>query len=191
MKAKHFFYCCLLICISGSAFGQDLPPSDQPPLEQPQGPRENFWDKIYIGGNIGLQFGSVTYVNLSPQIGYRVTKRFIPGIGITYIYYSYKIPGYAREETNIYGGSIFGKYFFTDNLFGHVEYEELNIEGYDEFIPPHFKRSWVPAFLVGGGYSQPIGEHGFVQLMVLFEVLQDRNSLYYGQNPIVRIGFGF
>jgi len=48
---------------------------------------ESFTDKLTFGGNFGATFGTVTYVNLSPQVGYKVTERFIPGISATYIYY--------------------------------------------------------------------------------------------------------
>jgi len=41
-----------------------------------------------IGGGIGAQFGTITLVEVSPTIAYRVTDRFIPGIGLTYQYYS-------------------------------------------------------------------------------------------------------
>ena len=84
----------------------------------------------------------------------------------------------------------FGKYFFTPGLFAHAEYEELNLEGYNQYLN-NYSRLWVPSFFIGGGYNQPIGQRGFLQLMILFEVLQDRNSPYYQRNPVVRIGFGF
>jgi len=183
----YFVVSCLLICKCSY--------SQEPSQQQPPPPKEdkNFWDKVYIGGNFGLQFGSVTVIDVAPQIGYRVTEKFVPGIGITYIYYNYRDPYYhTRTETNIYGGSIFGKYFFTPNLFAHVEYEQLSMEVY-KFNGSTFSlaRAWVPSMFVGGGYNQPLGSRGFIQLMILFEVLQDRNSLYYRNNPVVRIGFGF
>ena len=169
--------------------------SQQAEMRQPPQEQGNFWDKIYIGGNFGLQFGSTTVVNLSPQVGYRVTEKFVPGIGVTYLYYNYRFTNTNTGKTysyvtNVYGGSLFGKYFFTDNIFAHAEYEELNIEVNDIYLNK-YSRIWVPSLFVGGGYNQPLGQRGFIQLLVLFEVLQDRNSPYYRNNPVVRIGFGF
>ena len=188
MKKRSLFIFLSLISVfvSGIAAAQEQTPPPQLPEQ-----KENFWDKIYIGGNFGLQFGTTTVINVSPQVGYRVTDKFVPGIGVTYIYYNFKDPySNSRYETNIYGGSVFGKYFFTQNLFAHVEYEELNLPGYDIYLQ-RYSRLWVPSFFVGGGYNQPLGQRGFIQLMILFEVLQDRNSPYYQNNPVVRIGFGF
>ncbi|CAN5365627.1 hypothetical protein BH11BAC1_BH11BAC1_25860 [soil metagenome] len=189
MKPRKYLFLVVVLftltCKFTSAQDQPVPPQQPPPEEK------GFWDKIYIGGNLGLQFGTTTVINVSPQIGYHVTDKFVPGIGLTYIYYNFRDPySNSRYETNIYGGSVFGKYFFTQNIFAHAEYEELNLEGYDLYLNK-YTRLWVPSLFVGAGYNQPLGQRGFIQLLVLFEVLQDRNSPYYRNNPIVRIGFGF
>jgi len=154
---------------------------------------KSIFDRLYIGGNVGLLFGSTTLIELSPQVGYRLTDRFIPGIGITYMYQNYR-QGAIRYENSVYGGSVFSKYFLTDKLFGHVEYEMLNVE----YIPdpgPNLAlmidRKWISSFYIGGGYSQPIGQRGFAQVMILFELIQDPWYPYYRSNPIIRIGFGF
>ena len=52
-------------------------------------------------------------------------------------------------------------------------------------------RKWISSFYIGGGYSQPIGQRGFAQVMILFELIQDPWYPYYRSNPIIRIGFGF
>lgn len=146
-------------------------------------------DRLYIGGNVGLLFGSTTLIELSPQVGYRLTDRFIPGIGFTYIYQNFR-QNNIRYENSVYGGSIFTKYFLTDKIFAHVEYEMLNVEFYEPFFQ-RIERKWISSFYVGGGFSQPLGERGFVQIMILFELLQDPYYPYYRSNPIIRIGFGF
>ncbi len=178
----------VFICNKSNAQQEDQPQQQPQPgsLED-----KGFWDRIYIGGNLGLQFGTNTVINVSPQVGYRVTEKFVPGIGITYIYFNFRDPySNSRYESSIYGGSIFGKYFFTQNFFAHAEYEELNLDGYDRFLGK-YSRIWVPSLFLGGGYNQPLGQRGFIQLLVLFEVLQDVNSPYYRNNPVIRIGFGF
>ena len=146
-------------------------------------------DRLYIGGNLGLMFGSTTLIELSPQVGYRLTERFIPGLGITYIYQNYRYNN-IRYENSVYGGSIFSKYFLTEKLFGHVEYEMLNVEFIDLYLS-QIDRKWISSFYIGGGYSQPIGQRGFAQVMILFELIQDPWYPYYRSNPIIRIGFGF
>src|SRR5436190_23959647 len=66
----------------------------------------DFADRLFFGGNIGLQFGTYTYVDVSPLVGYKVTEKFHTGIGATYIYYSVSGGGYDYS-TNIYGGRVF------------------------------------------------------------------------------------
>ena len=51
-------------------------------------------------------------------------------------------------------------------------------------------RIWVPHLLVGGGYAQSAGGKAVFYLQVLFEVLQDPNSFYAGQGPILSGGVG-
>src|SRR5947208_2580282 len=84
----------------------------------PPPPSSSVGDKIFTGGSLGLQFGTYTVVEISPIIGYKVTERFTPGISITYIYSKIKDPwsGYTYS-TNIYGGSVFARYYLLDNVF--------------------------------------------------------------------------
>ena len=166
------------------SFAQNPPRPDAPPREQ-----RDFWDKIYIGGNLGLQFGTYTVVDLEPQIGYRITDRLTSGIGITYIYSKYTDPTYNYTfKTNIYGGSLFTRFLVYESLFAQVEYEQLSLEAFDYF-QQKATRIWVPAFFVGGGYRQQIGERSSFQFLILYDIIQDRNSPFI--NPVIRVGFGF
>ena len=146
-------------------------------------PEKNFWDKVYFGGNFGLQFGTSTFIDLSPLMGYRITDKFSAGVGVTYQYYHYK-DRYYDLATNVYGGRIFGRYMFTDNLFGHAEYEYLNLEAFD-FFPR--RRVDVGSLLVGGGYIQRIGPNSAMVAMILYNLTESAYTPY--QNPIIRIGF--
>src|SRR5260221_12855458 len=94
---------------------------------QPERPaipeQKSLWDKIYIGGTFGLQFGNNTFVDLAPQFGYRLTDRLMAGVGVTYIYYKYTDPYhvYPAFSSNVYGGNIFSRYLVWENLFAQVE----------------------------------------------------------------------
>lgn len=151
----------------------------------PRPPRntESFGDRIVTGGNFGLQFGSVTFIDISPMVGYKVTDRFVPGIGATYRYLNYHYYGY---EQNAYGGSIFARYYVLDNLFAHAQYEVLNGE-WNPFLPDY--RYNMTSIFVGGGYRQMLGDRLATSILVLFNVNESEFSPY--QNPIIRIGFGF
>lgn len=151
---------------------------------------ESFGDKVYFGGNFGLQFGDQTLIDINPLVGYRLTEKLSVGLTVTYIYLRVKDPYnyYPTYSTNIYGGSVFTRYFLLENIFGHVEGEVLNLEAPD-YVRQRFVRKNVFGFYVGGGYRQPMGERSSLNILLLYNLNQDRFSPY--QNPIIRIGFGF
>lgn len=153
-------------------------------------PQENgFWDRVYTGGGIGLQFGSQTLINVSPILGYRLTDRFSMGVGITYMYYRYKdqYPDYSYSS-NTYGGSVFSRYLILENLFAHVEYELLRLEVRDNVSRLLGKKD-ITSVLVGGGYRQMLGDRSSINLMVLYNLNETAYSPY--QNPVIRLSFGF
>ncbi len=149
-----------------------------------------FKDRVYFGGGLGLQFGSVTYVEVSPIIGYRVTKKLNAGVGLKYIYWKYDDDFLKYSyESSIYGGSVFSSYYFIPNLFGHVEFEMINLE-----VPANvsstgeykLKRDWIANTFVGGGYAQPLGGRSAIMIMLLWNLTEEQYTPY--SNPVIRIG---
>jgi hypothetical protein len=145
-------------------------------------PKERFIDKVFFGGNVGAQFGTITFMEISPLVGYKFTDKIAGGIGATYQYYHYR-DKYYDLETNVYGGRIFGRYLFTDYLFGHAEYEYLNLEAFDF----RRRRVDVESLLVGGGYIQKLGGNASIVAMILYNFTESVYTPY--SNPIIRIGF--
>jgi hypothetical protein len=148
-------------------------------------------DRIWFGGGLGLNFGSVTAIQIEPLVGYKVDQagKFSVGTGLTYWYFrDNRYP--PAIEYNAYGYRFFTRYRFIQQAYLHAEFLNLNAERYDD-VTDALRRIWVPHLLVGGGYIQPIGERSSFTVQVLFEVLQDPNSVYYGQGPIFSAGVGF
>src|ERR1035437_6231924 len=94
-----------------------------------------FNQRLVYGGGFGMQCGNVTLLDFSPTIGYRVSDQLTLGTGISYKY-NY-IKGYTLDpnsgrwydyNNNIYGGSIWGRYYLLQNIFAHVEIEQLRID---------------------------------------------------------------
>jgi hypothetical protein len=147
----------------------------------------NFRERIFWGGNLGLQFGNLTFIDVSPLVGYRFTDKISAGPGISYMYYRENFRGFAPFSTTIYGGRVFGRYHFRPNMFGHAEYEVLNLEYYSIFTNG-VERANIPSFLVGGGFRQPLGGRLFMNLLALFNLNPHPLSPY--SNPVIRMGFG-
>lgn len=149
-------------------------------------------DRIWFGGGLGLSFGTVTAVQIDPLVGYKVDEagRFSVGLGGSYWYF--RDTRFAQPvDFMAYGYRTFSRYRFIEQAFVHAEFLHMNVEG-NRMLPfsEQRPRIWVPHLLVGGGYVQSMGGNGSLYLQVLFDVLQDPNSIYANQGPILGGGFG-
>jgi len=149
---------------------------------------------VFFGGNLQLQFGTQTVVNVSPMVGYKFTERLHAGVGGTYLYTSDSRYNYSRT---IYGGNIFGRYILHPNFFGQAEIEALNLSDLIIYTDPatltitvkEGKRYWADSYLIGLGYRMPMGERASANIMIMWNLNQNSKSPY--ENPIMRIGFDF
>jgi hypothetical protein len=146
-------------------------------------------DRITYGGNFGAAFGSLTYVDISPFIGYRFTDQWMVGFGVSYIYYRQRYSPTQVYQTHLYGGRLFSQYFILPSVFLHGELEALNFDYYD-FLSGTNSRAWFITPLVGGGYSQSLGGRSSVRITALYAFGTDNpKSPYYGNPFIFRVGF--
>lgn len=149
----------------------------------------DFKDRLYTGGNVWAQFGSITNVEIAPILGYRITKEYSVGVGAKYNFYSIRPQSGPAFSTSIYGGSIFTRYVFFKKIVAHAEFEALNVELLNTRNVGD--RRWVPIGLVGGGYS-----NNGLQIMLLYDLIGDRNNPYFGtfgedSRVYLRVGFLF
>ncbi len=147
-------------------------PSQKPPLFDK--------NKVFVGGNFGLQFGTITYIALSPLVGYRLSDRVSVGAGVTYQYLK---DNFYNITTNVYGVKMFGRYFVRPNIFAHVEYDLLNLTAFDLYP---IQRITVGSLLVGGGYIQRFAANSGMTAMILYNLTPSPYSPY--QNPILQVG---
>lgn len=139
-------------------------------------------DRIYLGGNLALQLGNrLTFIEVSPLVGLWLNPKLVAGAGPVYRYFRRSDLNF---EDNQYGARLFSRYHFVENLFGHAEYEWLNLTDYR--ILPDSPRTNINSVLVGGGYLQGFGRSGLF-IMVLFNLTETELSPY--DNPIIRAGF--
>ena len=144
-------------------------------------------DRVYFGGNIGLQFGTVTNIELSPVVGYRFTDDFSAGIGITYIYFKREFDNYPDFETNIYGYRFFARHNIQEQFYAQAEYENLSLEFFN-INDGSSRREWVPGAFIGGGYFQPLGRNAGFNITALYNVLYDENKSPYNSPYVIRVG---
>ncbi len=167
--------------------------------------KEESWkDRIFLGGNFGLMFGTITDIEFSPQIGYYITPKWAAGIGVRYKFYSIsKSYSYYIEpfSTHIYGGNIFTRYTLVQDLgewmhfisntgiFTQAEYEALSLERryFDTYTPEAGGRYIDHAFFIGGGISQSVGKRSSFYMLILYNLNETSRSPY--SNPVIRVGF--
>lgn len=151
-----------------------------------------FADRIWFGGGIGLSFGTVTAIQLDPLVGYKVDQagKLSIGIGGSYWYFRDNrfIPAY---DFKAYGYRTFARFRFIEQAYAHAEFLHMNVEGnrfttLSELRP----RIWVPHLLLGAGYVQSLGARSSIFIQILFDVLQDPNSIYFNRGPIFSGGVG-
>ena len=142
----------------------------------------SYRERIFVGGYLGLQIGSYTFVEVSPIVGYRLTNRVDAGFGSTYQYSR----GFLQDSgTHTFGGSGFARFSIIPQAFLHAEYELLNLETPPALNDQEDDRIWEENYFLGAGYRVPVGENAFFNLMVLYNFNQD--SHVYFQNPVYRL----
>lgn len=143
-----------------------------------------FIDRLFWGGNVGAWIGNPTFLDLSPLVGIKITEKFSAGVGVIYNYYSYKYNNYSYT-LNLYGGRVYARYFFLENVFGQVGWDRINRD--DPYAKKLNARVWVDNILMGGGIRYPIGDRFFMVATGLWNLNQTPLSPY--ANPIIQIGF--
>ena len=176
----------LLSSYSATGYSQKVK-GDIPPLRE----------RLFFGGDFGLQFGTITNIDLAPIIGLWVLPRVAVAAGPEYTYYAMKNFG----STSIFGGRVYTQLVLIQDindiiparihlgLFLHAEDELQNLES-DFWLDPQTDsgRFNVNTLLVGGGISQPMGRRGALNLIALW-ALDDPYGLY--SSPEIRISFTF
>ena len=175
MKKIIFLFTFSVLAVN--CFTQDFNPPE-PKKEKEKLPFWS-WQRVYVGGGLGLQFGTITLIDVSPDFGYRITERYSAGIGIKYIHIADR--RFTPPATlDIYGGSVFNRFIVTDFLFLHGEYEIINGPWNS---PYNFERFNLNNVWAGGGLRQAVGNSS-LNIMVLWNL----NDEGYMPNPQIRMG---
>ncbi|MCF8338716.1 MAG: hypothetical protein K9I74_12135 [Bacteroidales bacterium] len=181
---KEIVVICFLILSPFSLYALGEDDNDQDEESSP---------KFYAGGNLGLQFGTVTLVDVSPWLSYRIIDRFSVGVGGSYKYYRFDNQFLNNQNTNpshtyhYYGGRLFSRYYpqsesigVLNAIFLHAEYEILEFQLSDN------SNQRVKSIFGGAGYQIPLGEHVYGDIYLLYDFKKSGYSPY--KNPLLRFG---
>lgn len=171
-----------ILCTCTYVFAQKTESDDyvtNTPKTPPKEVKPPFRDRLVFGGNLGGAFGTNSYFQINPMVGYKTTSWWVNGVGLNYIYASS-----AGIRQNIIGGSIWSRAYLFKNFILHTEYEQMQRSLSDNF--GNRLQVNVPVWFVGGGYQNNVGGGIGISALVLFDVINDPNSPYI--SPVVRIG---
>jgi hypothetical protein len=198
------------ILLNISLFGQTLPGQEKPVYDpqktvtdqRPNKPNQRppLRERLFFGGNFGLQFGDYTNIEVSPMIGVWVLPRVAIAAGPSFQYYA--TPNF---KTTIYGGNTFVRLMLLRDLnnilpvgihlgiFGQAMYEGLSLDNsYVSLIsglPDSGGRIYSDTFLLGPGISQPLGGRASLNLSFLWALSQPEYYTY--GSPEIRVSFQF
>lgn len=179
-KVSHVvFLLAFTVWVTEASAQREIYPEDKPPLK----------DRMYFGGNFSLQFGRVTFIDVSPLAGVMLNERLSTGLGATYQYLKF-----SRNSSSVYGGRVFGRYNITRNIFAHTELESLNTAYVVPGLTPdqdRLVRDWVPGLFVGGGYFTPFGSRGGANITLLYNLTYDNRKSPYNEPYVIRVGLVF
>lgn len=155
--------------------------------------------RILFGPGFGFGAGARSFsINISPSVAYCLTENLHVGTTLGFNYfqqtfdysnilnganetYKYKIPAYSF--------SVYARYMIKNFLILGIEPEINNTKfisskyDYDYNtgkIKENSTRLFIPSVLVGGGYAQRFSKYAYSYVMIMYDLVQNPNSRYYG-----------
>lgn len=155
---------------------------------KPKKEKNDAWkDKTTFGGNLQLQFGSYTFLYLSPTIGFLPVERLNVGVGLIYNYISINYGAGYRVQQSVYGTHTYGRYFVTDGIFLQGQFDRLFQPG-GAFFGRSSDKVWVDYGMVGGGFRQPIGNKAGLTTTIMYNLTPSLLSIYPSR-LVIQFGF--
>jgi len=186
---KISFLCLLLTVLTMQGFSQNEEETTAE-AETKGFKKEN----LFVGGNLGANFGNLTQIILSPQVGYRFKKWFAAGVGVNMQYVGLKVfdnqgNDLYKQTQGVYGVNVFARAYPIRQAFIQLQPEFNWIKNKVKYNNPNFPdqkfNSNAPSLLVGAGVG-----FGGGYIALNYDLLQNSNAPY-GKEVFVSVGFGF
>jgi len=195
----------IMLAFGGNIFAQSRIPNSESNTEQKEEskktkPKKSFWENVILEPQIGLSFGNVVAVEVSPFMYYRVNKNFQVGGGTTFQYFSVPNTIAIDYGTNIeyrdvrmslfnVGPKIGARYFLMNQWYFSGEMQYLfvteKVNNIDDLVRQGLtsnKNSYnFPVGFLGVGYSSSLFGNGF-NIRLMYELFNNPNSPYSGSN---------
>jgi hypothetical protein len=181
----RLFLLAAALAISQVLFGQEVE-NETPPLSE----------RIFFGGSFGLQFGSVTNIQVAPVIGVWLLPRLNVAAGPSFQFYKDSF-----GSTTIYGGRAYSEFMFIQDLnnviplgvnlgfFMHAEYEGLSLDK-GLFVADGASGRVCQGTCFGGlGVSEPVGRRSSMDVELLWVLAGNKYQTH--DSPEFRVMLNF
>ncbi|HNW57557.1 MAG TPA: hypothetical protein PKM69_07270 [Bacteroidales bacterium] len=181
---RSIFLAAALV-LSQTLFAQEVV-NEKPPLSE----------RLFIGGSFGLQFGTVTNIQVAPVLGVWLLPRMNVAAGPSFQYYKD-----SYGSTLIYGGRAYSEFVFVQDLnnviplgvnlglFIHTEYEGLSLEKNFFVADGASGRVFQGTFFGGLGISEPLGRRSSIDIELLWVL--SGNKCQTHDSPEFRVMLNF
>jgi uncharacterized membrane-anchored protein YhcB (DUF1043 family) len=140
--------------------------------------------RLILGGYLQLEPGEPYSLDLSPQMAYRLDKRYLLGFGVTYRLRLEK--QFWEKEDAVYGGRLYSQYFWR-NWVSHAEWERLSTQ-----LPTTqadvMERKTVDGAYAGIGRNIQLNAALQGQVLVLYNFLHEEASTPNNSPFVFRFG---
>ena len=190
MRGPHAVMLAVLAAlVAGGALAQESPDREPMPVGSDPQFTQSSGGNLFYGGFVGLSFGSVQYIELSPLVGYRFSPQFGAGVGL--LYRNRKDTRYSYDvSATDYGANLFARYYLGSGLFAQAEYDYTNSEYVSNSITGATVHQPYSAFLAGVGFNTAVGRGAGVYALVLYDFNYSGTNVYQPYSSPVQFRVG-
>lgn len=150
--------------------------------------------RIYVGGELSLNFGNQLYLYMAPLAGYEIYKGFSAGVQTMYQLRRAFFTNGSTITSHAFGGGVFARYRppFFPYVMAQTEFSLYNVENLNTLY--NGDRTTIPSVMTGLGYSGGFGRSYFY-ILLLYDFV-DNPSMplprFFGNLPLyIRYGMVF
>jgi hypothetical protein len=146
-------------------------------------------ERWVIGGNFNIANTSPLMIDLSPQLGYRINKKF--QVGVSGIYRTKFVDSMRVSNTvpaDVYGYSAFATYGLMLNFFAYAEFERTSSAVKQKTIDPKAAQ-WVSTALIGIGRQFRLHPKINASVLLLWNPLHENGKSPYHDAFVIKTGF--
>lgn len=147
-------------------------------------------ERWVIGGNFNIVNFTPLMIDLAPQFGYRINKRF--QVGVSGVYRAKFVDSVRVSNavpSNVYGYSVFASYAIILNFFAYAEFERTTSTAKLQVNDAKGESIWINSALVGIGRQFKIHKKVNGSVLLLWNPLHVNGKSPYHEAFVIKTGF--